>query len=544
MTREDPFHRLSPVAAALIEEGQRAERAGQQELARRRYESALYLLRSGHGPAAPEILRRVARTYMDEGQYDEALDCLAAALAVAESLDDESGTAQVTNAMATAYMQRGELDIAQGLYERARQAAHRVNDDRLIAMIAQNLGIIANMHGELESALDHYASSLATYRLIGADDYVGLVLNNMAMAFTQLERWDEATAAYEEALAHCERSGDVAAGLMVQVNLADMWIARGDWARAADLCQAVLVGATLAGDQRALGETHKHRGMIARARGDHAEAQAHLASAYDNAMSREDLLLAAETAREQAELFEILGRNKDTLQALARSYTLFGKLRARRDLADLANRVSRLEERFYLIVRRWADTIESKDPYTLGHCERVAHYACALARDVGYDEITMFWFRIGALLHDVGKIIVPTEILTKAGPLTEEERTIMERHAEAGVDLLRDIDFAWDVLPMIRGHHERWDGDGYPDRLSAALIPESARILSVADVFDALTSDRPYRAAFIPTDALLMMRGQAAKMFDPDLLVRFDRLIRATDLYDQKRGSQARTHAG
>ena len=108
-------------------------------------------------------------------------------------------------------------------------------------------------------------------------------------------------------------------------------------------------------------------------------------------------------------------KNRETLQALSQSHRLFTKLRAQRNLADLKRRVSRLEDRFYRVVARWAETIESKDAYTLGHCERVADYACALARDIGFDEITMFWFRIGALLHDVGKIAVPSEILNKPG---------------------------------------------------------------------------------------------------------------------------------
>jgi putative nucleotidyltransferase with HDIG domain len=155
----------------------------------------------------------------------------------------------------------------------------------------------------------------------------------------------------------------------------------------------------------------------------------------------------------------------------------------------------------------------------------VAEYACALAREIGFEDITMFWFRMGALLHDVGKIEVPTEILTKNGPLTEEERAIMERHAAAGADLLRDIEFPWDVLPMIRGHHERWDGRGYPDGLSGEKIPLAARVLCIADVFDALASDRPYRAAFPRDEALAIMTRDIGKAFDPALFDRFLKVV-------------------
>ncbi|MGH7615930.1 MAG: HD-GYP domain-containing protein, partial [Gemmatimonadaceae bacterium] len=293
----------------------------------------------------------------------------------------------------------------------------------------------------------------------------------------------------------------------------------------------VLFEATAANDQRALGETFKSMGIIARTRGVLDESERHLSRALENATRREDLLLAAETSREQAELYELMGNNRGTLQALSRSHQSYTKLGAQSYLADLQKRIGRLETRFYDLVTRWAGSIESKDAYTLGHCERVADYACALARDVGYDEITMFWFRIGALLHDVGKIAVPSEILNKPGHLTPEERAIMETHAAAGYDMLRDIDFPWDILPLVRGHHERWDGKGYPDRLAGENIAHSARVVCVADVFDALTTDRPYRRAFTWDEALAMMGKDTGKMFDPDLFPRFDRLMRSSRIY-------------
>jgi putative nucleotidyltransferase with HDIG domain len=356
---------------------------------------------------------------------------------------------------------------------------------------------------------------------------VGLVINNIAMAYATRERWDEASRSYTDALAHCTRVGDDVSKLLVQVNLTDLLVQRGELEKAETLCGEVIQQATSAGDQRALGEAYKHQGAIARRRGNYAIAEQHLEAAYQSAISREDLLLGGESARELAELYESTGRSRETLQALTRAHRLFGRLRAGRDLSDLRQRVERLETRFYDVVHVWAQTIESKDVHTLGHCERVAEYACALARETGMDELTLFWFRIGALLHDVGKIVVPVEILNKPGPLDAAEREIMERHAAAGSDLLRDVDFPWDVLPMVRGHHERWDGGGYPDRLAKNSIPASARLLCVADVFDALTSDRPYRLAFSRHDALALMSAQSGRLFDPELFQIFEGMIRS-----------------
>ena len=101
----------------------------------------------------------------------------------------------------------------------------------------------------------------------------------------------------------------------------------------------------------------------------------------------------------------------------------------------------------------------------------------------------------------------------------------MESHPVAGVELLKDVEFPWDVLPMVRSHHERWDGHGYPDRLTAEEIPLNARVLALADVFDALTSDRPYRPAFAPAEALHMMREEAGHAFDPTLFAVFEHLV-------------------
>jgi putative nucleotidyltransferase with HDIG domain len=477
------------------------------------------------------VIRRIARTYIDDGYYDVALDCLAAARAVSEASGELAGIAHAVNGMAGAYLQRGDLDRATALYVEAQEASAMAGDRRLDAMIAQNLGIVESMRGDYPAALEHYASSLVTYRTAGLREYVGGVLNNMGLVYTQLERLDEAQAAYDEALLACAETGDKSNRLLALINSTPLWLAKGELGRAAELCALVLAEATTVADQRALAETHKHLGVIARMRGDHAEAERQLAAAFADAMRREDLLLAAETSRELAGVYEALDNGRETLKALSQSHRLFTRLRSQRDLIDLRRRVERLEHQFYGIVMRWAQTIESKDAYTAGHCERVADYACALARDLGFDDFTMFWFRIGALLHDVGKVVVPSDVLNKPGRFTPHERTLMERHAAAGSELLRGIDFPWDILPMVRGHHERWDGTGYPDRLAGEQIDISARITCIADVYDALTTDRPYRPGFTRDDALAMMRAESGKLFDPDIFPRFERLIRSIPLH-------------
>jgi putative nucleotidyltransferase with HDIG domain len=524
---------LSGAAAQLVAEAEAAERAGQRDLARRQYERALRLLRESS--AASTILRRIARSHVDDGHLDVALDCLDAAVGSAEAHGNASDIAHAQNVVANILLMRGDYAAAEPTYARALALAVGTSDEPLQAMIAQNLGVIASMRGDLPAALDHYASGLVIYRRLGMVRQVGHALNNMALVYTHLGRLDEAEAAYDESIVHCRATGDVPHRLLALTNAAHLRLVRGDVDGAETLCQSVLSEATSAGDDRALGETFKHLGVISRARGQYDDAEQHLRAAFDNAMRREDLLLAGETAREQADLFEVMSKSRETLQALTQSHRLFSRLQSQRNLADLQQRVTRLEERFHLVVARWAASIESKDSYTHGHCERVADYACALARDIGFDEMTMFWFRIGALLHDVGKIVVPTEVLNKPGRLTPEERAEMEKHAAAGAEMLSDIDFPWDILPMVRGHHERWDGTGYPDRIAGEDIALAARIVCVADVFDALTTDRPYRAGFSHAQALVMMNNDRGKIFDPHLLTRFNRIVEAAPVKPLRR---------
>ncbi|HEU4996254.1 MAG TPA: HD domain-containing phosphohydrolase [Gemmatimonadaceae bacterium] len=530
------------VVSALMEEARRAAASGRRALARQRYESALYLLRApGEGILGATILRRIGRTFLDDGDFAAGLDCLTAALAIAEAHQDAGEIAHTVNVMAISHWQRGQLDDGERLHNEAGRIARIAGDERLIAMVEQNLGVIASMRGDVERALTHYTESLARYRALRLFDEVARLLSNIGMAYASLERWDEAEATYAESSTLARQCGDTWTRLMVDVNRAALLVARRKFDEAHAVCERVLREAGAVKETRLLAETYKHCGVIARETGQMDEAERHLRVAFDQATAREDLLLAAETAREQAELYLALGRNRDTLQALSLSHRLFTQLRAQRDLADVTRRLRGLESRFHVLVQQWAQSIESKDAYTLGHCERVADYACAIATDMGMDETTLFWFRVGALLHDVGKIVVPSDILNKAGPLTPEERSWMERHPTAGVELLRDVEFPWDVIPMIRNHHERWDGHGYPDQLAGDAIPLAARILCVADVYDALTSHRPYRRAYEPADAQRLMQGDMGRHFDPEILDRFFRLL--PGLLEREAAAQSRTQA-
>lgn len=142
-----------------------------------------------------------------------------------------------------------------------------------------------------------------------------------------------------------------------------------------------------------------------------------------------------------------------------------------------------------------ARTIDARDPYTAGHSARVAGYAELVARRMDVDETTLLELSRGALFHDLGKIAVPDAVLLKPGPLTAKERGVIQKHPVVGTELLAPMKTMLKTLPIVRFHHERLDGSGYPDGLSGADLPLTVRIVTVADIFDALTTARVYRAA-------------------------------------------------
>jgi putative nucleotidyltransferase with HDIG domain len=216
-------------------------------------------------------------------------------------------------------------------------------------------------------------------------------------------------------------------------------------------------------------------------------------------------------------------------------------LQASADVSNIDSRLDNLEQTFLRVMQRWGESIESKDVYTRGHCERVADYACLLARQVGIAGRDLTWFRMGAFLHDVGKIEVPEAILNKPGQLTAEEWVVMQRHTTAGDEIVSKLGFAWDIRPIVRNHHEQWAGTGYPDGLAGEGIPLHARILCVADVYDALTTARAYRPALSRDEALRIMERDAGRVLDPNLFRLFRSLIETSP--EAKRPQRLRTAA-
>jgi ribonuclease P protein subunit RPR2 len=180
-----------------------------------------------------------------------------------------------------------------------------------------------------------------------------------------------------------------------------------------------------------------------------------------------------------------------------------------------------LRESYMLTVRALAGAVEARDAYTGRHAERVAAYGLRIAEAFGMRLADQPEIEFGFLLHDVGKVAVPDAILFKPGPLTPTERAVIEQHPIIGSEIVRDIAFLGAARDVIRSHHERWDGAGYPDRLRGEQIPLSARIFALADTLDALTTQRPYRNGSSFAEARAVITSESGSHFDPDVVAAY-----------------------
>jgi putative nucleotidyltransferase with HDIG domain len=191
-------------------------------------------------------------------------------------------------------------------------------------------------------------------------------------------------------------------------------------------------------------------------------------------------------------------------------------------LEDAKLHLEKVNGLYLSTIETLATAIDAKDEVTHGHIRRVQAATVGLARELGIDdENTIKAIEAAALLHDTGKIAVPEHILNKPGKLTPAEFEKMKLHAPIGAEILSSIQFPYPVVPIVRHHHENWDGTGYPDRLAGGQIPIGARILSVVDCFDALTSDRPYRPRMTDEQALQILRERRGTMYDPAVVDAF-----------------------
>jgi putative two-component system response regulator len=237
----------------------------------------------------------------------------------------------------------------------------------------------------------------------------------------------------------------------------------------------------------------------------------------------------------EAGVDDFLSKPFDRLELRARLKTItrldrYRKLNQERSKLEQALRGleeghRQLQQAYEEIIVGWSRAMDLRDKETEGHSQRVANMTVTLAREMGMDEEALVHIYRGALLHDLGKLGIPDQILLKPGSLTESEWSVMRQHPNFAYNMLSPITYLRPALDIPYCHHEKWNGLGYPRGLKGNEIPLAARIFAVADVWDALTSDRPYRPAWSEADALQYIHSQAGEHFDPQVVETFEPMI-------------------
>jgi len=493
-------------AADLLHEARTRERAAAIPEAIAAYEAAIAAAEpAGEQAVLAEALRRLAVVRHQRGQSADARELCHRSHAVANRARNPVLAAEALNTL-------GGIELATDAIADARRNFLRALDlggqsRALRARVEQNLGIVANIQGDLDEAVARYGRSLEAYRASHDEHGCAIAYHNLGMASADLHRLDEAERYFQQSYEIAQRAGDVHLQGLCLVNHADVHLLRERYEDARHNAEAALVTFDQLDALSDKADAYRVLGMVFRETGRPAVAEARLRSAIELAVSAGAVLNEAESSRELALLYQSMGRNQEALTLLNAAHRLFGRLDARLDVVHVDGKMAELEATYLSVVREWGQSIESSDPYTFGHCERVSRRGVAVARTLGMDAHAQTTVRLGAYLHDLGKVRVPHEILSKPGPLTRDEFEVVQMHPIWGIDLLAGVEFPWDLKPIIRWHHERYDGTGYPDRLRGDEIPLSAQVVGIADVYDALTTERPYRAAFSREGALGTIEG-------------------------------------
>lgn len=518
---------LPPALEALLEQGRLAEARGQVQVARDLYERALDSMASD-APAwgVGRLLLGLGRTHLASRDAEAALARVAAILALPGEPEMAAIAADAVELRGRIHWHEGDLAAAAADFVELRARARQLGDAARSALGATWLADLALLEGATAQAIALHEEARADLHAAGDSRGEAAALARLATLYAELKRWNAAEQAFAEAATAATQLHDERLLATIELARAGMALDRENVERAHASADRAIDLARKLDDASLVARALVLNGAVARELGDRDRAARLLEQGERLAEDAGDLLLVAEAAREHADLLARDDRHAEALQALNRAYRAATQLRARDVDGETTRRLRRFDDGFLNVIRRWAQRIEGKDHATAGHLDRVADLTCEIARRMGADRQSLVWYRVGAFLHDIGKLGIPAAILNKAGRLTPEEWTIVKRHPVAGAEMLRDVDFPWEVRPIVESHHECWDGSGYPHGLAGEEIPLAARIFTVADVYDALVSRRAFKSALGHDEAIDVMRRDVGRQFDPAVFRVFEEVVR------------------
>jgi len=509
------------------EKGKAFASQGKYDQAIYEYQKVLRLCRDSNNLSIKaEMYTQIGQLLAKQGDHDRSLGYHQRAIGAYRRLNDLPGSCKALRNLGVVYVELGEFEEAEGTYAEAIEAAGDIEDKMIYADLVNNLGTIMNMRGNQQRALELYRESLKIYKSLNEVRKSAYTTNNMAITLAEQGQNNEALEYFESAYEIATSMRDAPLVMIVDINLADLYLKKSNVDEAKEHCARAekhMVEAKLINGH--LVETKKITGKIAVYEKDYDEAQRIFSEALEISREIGAKYLEAEVLMERGILYRTMDKHFDSLTDLEATYHIYTSVKADGKREQTEEVINSIEQLYLDVFDKLAQEVDRKDKYTKGHTDRVASLALLLAKELGLRANMLKTVVAAALLHDLGKIRIEDEILNKAGKLTEEEFTVIKKHPELGVELLRGKEFPWDIKPLVLHHHEKYDGQGYPHGLKGEEIPLGARVICVADVFDALTSDRVYRSGFDTAKALQIMDEESGTTFDPVILQCFVNMI-------------------
>jgi putative nucleotidyltransferase with HDIG domain len=481
---------------ALLELARQYDRRGHFAEAAGAYQAAIAALERlpTERPALAEALRRLAVVLQRRREMERARELCWRSHKVAVESGDSTLIGEALNTL-------GGLDMVEERLEAAAQTLHAAlqivqTDQSLRGRIEQNLGTVASMRGDTSTALAHYHNSLQAFLAAQDEHGSAIAYHNLGRVNADRGQWQDADQHFQQALRAAEYVGDLHLRGLCFLNHAEVLVAMERQEAARLLAERALNSFNELGARSEISDAYRVMAMVNRASGHPAASAQGLQLARELAAQLGSVVGEGEALRELARVYRTINRLPEALDTLVLASELHSRIGLRFDVSGV------LEGHFPPLIRDWGETIAAIHPPTFASSREVSSDAAKVARSLGLSPADQATMRLGALFYDVGKLRAPLGTLDKSGPLTTRECEFVRTHTVLGEDLLGRVRFPWDIRPIIRSHHERLDGGGYPDGLRGEAIPVAAQIVGLLDVYRALLSPRPGRPAMTHADAL------------------------------------------
>lgn len=504
-------------ASGLLEIARRYDRKGFVEEAAGAYEAAIRAAEVlKNRQLLAEALRRNAVLCHRRGRLTEARELCRRSLDVAVAVEDRGLTAEALNTLAGFELVEENYQAAKEIFNQA--LALETGNPQLTGRIQQNLGTVESVQGNHDGAFIHYQSSLDAFLAANDEPGCALAYHNLGVISAERKSWADADRYFRLSLTTAEFIGDTHLRGLGLLNRSEVLIAFGKLKEARFAAEAAV---SIFDELRSPGEladAYRTLGVISLEAGEMAQAGKLLRRAIEVAGVCRSALSEAQAMGELARLCGRTGRIEEAVDLLANATRELGRLKPWLSTREV------VEGKYPALISNWGELVRMVDRSTFEHDDRVAAHAVAVARELRLDEAAQATVRVGAFLHDCGKIRVPAEILNKQGPLTQEEIAIVRRHTVLGAELLAQARLPWDVVPIVRWHHERIDGTGYPDGLKGDEIPVEAQIVGLVDVYDAMLAWGAGGTGLSPAEAQVKLE-QCCHWWRPDVYQAFRRTL-------------------